>query len=229
MNRDNISLILSTLIVLLIGMGVGLNLYEKNLVDHTKLPPKVEDENKFQRWITNLRNNDINVGADDFKLVEENEIYNTKWMKVYSIDEPGRREEYDQYIASLRETPKVVFSPSDRELLDIRPTERDGYKPNEVHYYGLKEDKIIDARIVDCSVRANCYFDRAYFLSNDVFIITEISRNINKKDEQAPLCAETESCTYTYKLHLVDLINNKRYVYESEPFDTILAELKPEL
>ena len=96
---------------------------------------------------------------------------------------------------------------------------------NEVRLYGLKEDKILDARVLDCSVKGNCYFDRAYFLDNDVFVISEFSRNINKKDPAATECMVTDTCTYTIKIHVVDMVHNKRLVYESKPFDTVLSDL----
>jgi hypothetical protein len=212
-----------------IVIGVYSNIREQNAKDRSKLPTKVEESRQFQRWVTNLRNKDLIIEADGFKLSEEVEIYNSKWMKVYSIDDPARKEEFSANIESHKNIEKIIFSPSEREFLDFRNIERDGYLANEVHFYGQKEDKIIDARILDCSARNNCYFDRAYFLSNDLFVITEVSRNVDKRDLTVPACAPSEVCTYTFKLHLVDLINNSRLVYESKPFDTVLLDLIPNL
>lgn len=217
------------LIFLLIGAGVYVNVQQQKSIDHSKIPAKVEESNGFQRWITNLKNKGLNIEADEFKLKEENEIYNTKWMQVYSVEEEGRKEEYESYIGSLKGVKNVAFSPSGREFIDYRAEYRDGYAPNEAHFYGLKEDKIIDARILDCSTRANCFFDRAFFLDNDVFVISEVSRNIDKKDETAKACSLDEKCTYSIKLHVIDLINNKRLVYESNSFESVMKELAPEL
>ncbi len=227
--KDKFIVFLIVILFLLIGAGVYSNILEQKSVDRSKIPSKVEQSTQFQRWMTNLRNNDVNIGADDFRLKEEVEIYNTKWMTVSSIDDPDKKEEYDKIVAAHRNLEKVVFSPSDRIFVDFRNIPRDNYNSNEAHFYGLKEDKIIDARIVDCSIRANCYFDRAYFLDNDVFVITEISRNIDKKDESAPPCTPSEECEYTYKLHLIDFINNSRLIYESKPFEVVLDELIPQL
>jgi len=224
-----INYVAATAIFVAIATGVWLNVAEQKSVDHSKLPDKVEQSIGFQRWITNLKNKDMVIEADEFTLKEENEIYNTKWMKVYSIEEEGMREKYDGTIESLQNVKKVVFSPSERELIDYRPEYRDGYAPNEAHFYGLKEDKIIDARILDCSAHANCYFDRAYFLDNDVFVISEFSRTIDKKDEVSATCSLQETCEYSVKVHVIDLINNKRLVYESKPFQAVMAELLPEL
>lgn len=214
---------------LFIGLGVYSNISEQNANDRSKLPPKVETSRPFQRWITNLRNKDLVIEADGFVMREEVEIYNTRWMKVYSIDDPARKNEYLANLESHKNIEKIIYSPSEREFVDFRNIDRDGYLANEVHFYGQKEDKIIDARALDCSAKGNCYFDRAYFLSNDVFVVTEISRNVDKKDINVLACATTETCTYTFKLHLVDLINNSRLVYESKPFDAVLVKLIPDL
>lgn len=219
------------LILISVSFGVVLNQIEKQAVDRSKIPPKVEESRGFQRWITNLKNKEIDIEADNFEMVEENEIYNTKWMKVFSIDEEGKEDEYAQMISNANDLDKVVFSPSKRQYVDYRNEDRFGYKPNEVHFYGLRDDKIIDARIVDCSTDANCYFDRAWFLedSNDVVVVSEISRDIDKKDQAPPVCTVNDVCTYTFKLHVIDLLRNSRLVYESQPFDTVLSTTIPEL
>ncbi|OGC57616.1 threonylcarbamoyl-AMP synthase [candidate division WWE3 bacterium RIFOXYA1_FULL_41_11] len=224
-----INYVAAAAIFVAVTAGVWLNVAEQKSVDHSKLPDKVEQSIGFQRWITNLKNKDMFIEADEFTLKEENEIYNTKWMKVYSIEEEGMKETYDKTVEALRNVKKVVFSPSERELIDYRPEYRGGYAPNEVHFYGLKEDKIIDARILDCSAHANCYFDRAYFLDNDVFVISEFSRTIDKKDVVSAACSLEETCEYSVKVHVIDLINNKRLVYESKPFQAVMTELMPEL
>ncbi len=217
-------------IFLLIALGAAININKQLSIDQSKLPEKVEEDKGFQRWITNLKNKGLDfVDADEFTLVEEVEIYNTKWMQVYSFDEPGVQVAFEQTLAQHQDLPKVIFSPSERMFIDYRHKERDGYKANEVHFYGARDDKIIDARILDCSVRANCYFDRAYFLSNDVFVISEFSRNVDKKDVSIPNCPLDTECTYTIKIHVIDLINNSRLVYESKPFNIVLAQVIPEL
>lgn len=235
MNKKLISSALTVAVFTLVFAGAGLNYAEQRAVDNSRLPEKVEESKGFQKWMTNLKNKGFEIEAEDFTLVEENEIYNTKWLTISSIDEEGKREEFDTNIQQKKlleeQNEHVVFAPSNRLFIDYRSIQRDGYEPNEVHIYGLKDDKIIDARVVDCSVRANCHFDRAYFLnnSNDVFVVSEFSRNIDKKDETTPICLPTETCTYTIKVHLIDLINNSRMVYESKPFDIILSETIPEL
>jgi hypothetical protein len=208
---------------------VFINVKKQLSIDRSKIPQKVELSKGFQKWITNLKNKGFVIEADEFKLKEENEIYNTRWIKINSTDEPGMQNQLNINIAKVKNTPKVVFSPSGEQFVDYRNITRDGYNPNEVRLYGLKEDKVIDARILDCSVRANCYFDRAYFLDNNVFVISEISRNIDKKDQYAPDCLPSMECTYTFKIHVVDLINNSRLVYESKPFTVVLTDVLPKL
>lgn len=230
MKKIKLEHVLVVLIFLLVGFGVYINVQEQLSIDRSRLPEKVEENKNFQRWITNLKNKELDyINADEFSLIEENEIYNTKWMQVYSLDEEGRQEEFEKTIEEHKDLDKVVFSPSERLFMDYRNIRRGEYKANEVHFYGVRDDKIIDARILDCSNNANCYFDRAYFLSNDVFVISEFSRAIHKKDTTTPECLLDTECEYSIKIHVIDLINNSRLVYESKPFNIILGTLIPEL
>lgn len=224
--RKYLDKILIVLVVLGVGLGLGLNIQKQRSIDKSKLPERVEEDRLFQRWITNIKNKGLDIEADEFNLKEENEIYNTTWMKVYSMDDPDQKTLYEKTIEEHKELDKVVFSPNGRIFVDYRNIDRFSVMDNEVRLYGLKEDKIIDARILDCSLKGNCYFDRAYFLDNDVFVITEFSRNIDKRDTNVEPCAVDEECTYTIKLHYVDLIHNSRAVYVSGPFDIVLEDWK---
>ncbi len=227
--KKYVPLVISISILLLVGTTVYINIAKQRAVDRSKLPEKVELSKGFQKWITNLKNKDFEIEADEFKLLEENEIYNTKWIKIYSLDEEGRVAELNATIDAAKNQKKTVFAPSNLEFIDYRNEVRGDYKANEVRFYGQKEDKIIDARILDCSVRANCYFDRAYFLDNDTFVISEISRTIDKKDQTTPPCSTAEDCEYSFKVHFIDLKKNKRWVYQSNPFVVTLSEVLPEL
>ena len=227
--KDKIAITLTVAIFLLVSAGVYINVKQQQALDRSKIPPKVELSRGFQRWITNLKNKGIIIEADNFRLKEENEIYNSKWTKVYSMDDPQMKMTFEDTIKSLSGVGKVIFSPSGREFVDYRNQIRGAYQPNEVRFYGQKEDKIIDARILNCDIKANCYFDRAFFLDNDVFVVTEVSRNVDKKDTNVAACSVDAQCTYTFKVHVIDLIKNSRLVYESKPFDVVLTKLIPEL
>ncbi|NMB91656.1 hypothetical protein GYA37_02285 [candidate division WWE3 bacterium] len=222
--KKHIDVLIIVLIFTSIAIGVFSNIKQEKAVDKSKLPTDVENDRMFQRWITNLKNKGLNIEADEFKLKESNEIYNTTWMTVSSIDEIGKKEEFESVINAHKDIKKVAFSPSEKIFVDYRNIDREDILSNQVRLYGLKEDKIIDARILDCSVRANCYFDRAYFIDNDVFVISEFSRNISKKDSITPICSKDQLCTYTVKVHVIDLMHNVRDEYESNPFDIILNE-----
>lgn len=219
----------TALFAITIGVATYVNYRQDKDVDRSKIPVKLETNKSFQKWITNLKNKDLTIEADEFRLKEENEIYNTKWMMVYSIDDPGVTEQFNAVILKYVKTKGVVYSPSERQYIDYRNISRDGYDATQIHYYGLRDDKLLDARLLDCPASLNCYFDRAYFLDNDVFVVTEVSRNIDKRAENIPVCATDQICTYTFKVHLVDLNKNSRLVYESKPFEANLALLIPEL
>lgn len=212
-----------------IGAATYVNYRRDKDVDRTKIPQKLELSKPFQKWITNLKNKGLNIEADEFRLKEENEIYNSQWMTVYNIDDTGIMDRFNANISKYSKTKGVVYSPSERQFIDYRNEPRDGYGANQIHYYGLRDDKLLDARLLDCATGLNCYFDRAYFLDNDVFVVSEISRNLDKRAENIPPCAVDAVCTYTVKIHLVDLNKNSRLVYESKPFNANLALLIPEL
>ncbi len=216
-------------IALCVLTGVISNIQGQRAIDRSKLPEKVELNKNFQRWLTNLKNKDLPISADEFVFVEDAEIYNTKWIKVLSADDQVNVTAYEENLARHADLKKVVFSPSGHLFIDIRPEIREGYNPNEAHFYGLLDNKILDARILDCSVDANCFFDRAYFIENDIFIISELSRNIDKRAQNNAVCTKQEMCTYTFKLHLIDLKNNKRLVYESASFEGVWDSVVPEL
>lgn len=229
MQKSLVSNIVIVLLTLTIAGATYVNYRQDKDVDRTKIPAKLENSKGFQKWITNLKNKGLNIEADEFRLREENEIYNTKWMTVYNIDDSNVKSQFDLNIAKYNQTKKVVYSPSGRQFIDYRNEPRDGYGANQIHYYGLRDDKLVDARLLDCATTLNCYFDRAYFLDNDVFVVSEISRNLDKRSENIPVCNINQPCTYTFKIHLVDLNKNSRLVYESKPFETNLALLIPEL
>jgi len=48
--------------------------------------------------------------------------------------------------------------------------------------------------------------------------------NLDEDDVEVPVCDTGGICTYTFKIHVIDLINNKRLIYESKPFDVVLDE-----
>jgi len=225
-----LELILSFLLILLISIGVYSNQLEKRSIDLSKLPKKVEESKGFQRWITNLKNKGLDISADEFLLLEENEIYNSKWMSVKSFDEKNNEEEYYKTMDGIVQSKKLVLSPSKRLFIDIRDEPRDSYTANQARFYGLLDDKIIDSRILECSHQANCYLDRAWFIENDVFIISEFSESYDDyKTNNPPVCSISENCEYTVKIHLVDLKNNQRLTYKSITYSLDLGSFKKEL
>lgn len=248
--KNIISTLLVTLILILVATGVYFNQIEKMSIDQSKIPSKVEESGGFQRWITNLKNNEFIINADEFSLIEENEIYNTKWMTIKSVDQDGVLEEFEKELEVKKDKniKGIAFSPSERQFVDYRHEERDinsstdePYHANEIHYLGMRDDKVIDAKFLDCSISANCYFDRAWFLedSNDIFVVSEFSlvntadgertKNGTRDGAKTKNCASDEICTYTIKLHVIDLITNSRLVYVSNPFDLNFDAIVEEL
>lgn len=226
MTKKMLPIILTIIIFVLVGLTVFLNYKQQFSIDRSKLPSKVESSKSFQKWITNLRNKGIKLEADEFRLLEENEIYNTKWLKIYSIDDPGIKEIFNDTLKDQQGIKQTAFSPSEREFIDYRHEQRGDFLPNEIRYYGRIDDNVLDARLLNCDASANCYFDRAYFLSNELFVISEFVLN-NPLEKPKIVCDIAVKCEYIVKIHIVDLINNSRLVYISKPFNLILSETIP--
>lgn len=205
------------------------NYQQDKAIDRTKIPMKVEQAKGFQRWITNLKNKDFVIEADEFLLVDENELFNTKTTRVYNLDNEETKQKFSSDMNRLRDTKKVVYSDDNLQYIDYRDTDRDGYTPYQVRYFGTRDHKLIDAKLVDCSGDLNCYFDRGFFVNNDIFVMSELSRNLDKRAPIIPICTQEEECEYTFKIHVANLKENSRIVYESKPFRIILEEIKSEL
>jgi len=220
--------ILIVIIVFLVALGVGINLNQQYSVDRTKIPSKLESNGKFQKWLTNVKNKNIPLEADNLKFIEDSNIFNTIWTSTTSIDNPKNRVFYEDNIKSLKTLKESEFSPNEREVVNYSNNYRFGYNSNEVFFYGLREDKVLQTRIVKCEIEENCYFHRAGFLDNHVFFISEVS--LYKFDDKNPItCLPSENCQYSFKVHLIDLNNNSIMTYESDSFESNLEYLKKEL
>jgi len=234
--------IIIILIIILTGLGVYSNIYQQKAQDNSKLPSKIEEDGGYQRWIKNLKNKGFKIEAEEFILTEEEQIYNTKWINIKSIDDKGIEEYFNQTINDNKNIDKIIYSPSDRSFLDYRnivktavSPEGNFYQPYEVRFFGIRDSKLIEARILECYNKANCYFDRAYFLSNDVFVVSEFSLEVKNKDSNdygnldiIP-CNIDQFCEYTIKIHLLDLVNNSKKTYESNTKQINLLQTIPEL
>jgi hypothetical protein len=220
--------ILISLIAVLIATGVVLNVKKQYSIDKSKLPNKLESNSQFQKWITNARNKGIKVEGDNFRFVEDSNIFNTLWTSTASVDDDASRKLYDENMLELRKFKTSALSPNEREIVNYDNSTRFGFLPTEVFFYGLRENKILRSKITDCDFESNCFFNRASFLDNHVFFVIQMSlKDYTKKDPK--ICNPTQVCTYSFKVHLVDLINNSRTVYESEPIQGVLEDLKSKL
>jgi len=221
--------ILILLIIILIGIGVGLNVKEQLSIDRTKIPSKLEADSQFQKWITSLRKKEIVVEADNFRFVEDSNVFNTLWTSSVSIDNEEARRLYEENMKFLKTLDKNAESPNEREIVNFNNSIRFGFNPEEVFFYGLREDRILRTKVTDCLPESNCIYTRASFLDNHVFFVIEASLKGFDKKKPVRVCTETQECLYTFKVHLVDLINNSRTVYESQEVKTTYEFIKNEL
>src|SRR3990167_2512464 len=89
--KDKVAALLAFIIFSLIGVVMWSNYRQQLAVDHSKIPEKVE------------QNKDFIIEADEFQLKEENEIYNTKWLKVYSFDDDVVQKQFEEIITAHRD------------------------------------------------------------------------------------------------------------------------------
>lgn len=229
MNKLLISKILVGLVFLLVIATIYSNYREQLAIDRSKIPESMEYAEEFQDWIINMKKQ-VNVSADEFRLQEVNEVFNSAHFDVSPKD---NKKAYQDHLDKLKEFKKlddVRFSPNGFQFLDFRHLTKvnEKYDSYDVYFHGLRENKIIDTKILSCEPLKNCYFDRAFFIDNDTFVISKYSRPISDedlKDENYDTCEIDEVCTYTIKLHLFDLINSDQFVYESKPYKVNLAEI----
>ncbi len=229
MRKEVTTKILITAILLSVAGVITSNYMEKYAVDSTLLPEKIENGNEFQKWIRNHKKR-FDLDADEFVLLEKNELLNSANLTINSSDNKDAYKAHLDLIERFKEIDDVRFSPNEFEFLDYRRElrEQGKYDINDVYYHGLREDKIFDALILSCDLEKNCYFDRAFFLDNHTFVISEFSRPISDKQVETgdyEVCEIDEICEYTIKLHMFDFINSARFVYESEPYQLNLSEL----
>jgi hypothetical protein len=222
---NKLNILLSVGISLLVLGGLAVNIRREILVNREHLPSYVTTSNGFMRWNTNLKNKEVNFEAQEFTLLESSEVFNTKSTTVTTAaGDPTAKATYDQTIAVHKNIKKVVYSPNGAEFIDFQNEARDNYLQGQVRFYGLRGDKVVDARAVGCYTRANCYFDRGYFITNDEFVVSELSLA-----DSNSACTPDSKCTYTFKLHLVDVTSDKQYIYESPAVSVVETKLIPEL
>jgi len=227
--NSQITTFLVFVVLALTAATVASNYRQQLAIDNSKISSGVELSKEFQRWITNMKKR-VDISADEFRLIESNEVFNSAHLTISTTE---NEEANSAHLAKLEEFSQyddVRFSPNEFQFLDFRREVRsDGnreYLPNEVYYHGLQETKIIDTRILSCDIDANCYFDRAFFADNHVFVISQFSRDVPEDElATAPACALDEVCTYTIKLHVFDLINSAQHVYASNPYNLNLSEM----
>lgn len=226
---NNAEKVVITIILLFAtSLGVYSNTHEKITEDKSKLPSYVEDSPLFQKWITNHKNKNINLEGDAFRLVEENEVYNSKRLKIYDASAPLIWQKYKDRL-EIDVKKGVRFSESKIQLVDFRYETRYGLdgeeiRPNELWYLGLRNGRIISNKLLACSEVKNCIHDRAFFISEDIIVASEFSRNVEAGEGIVPpACGMAELCEYTVKLYVMDIASNSNLVYQSPPIKLILA------
>lgn len=224
----NLDKMLISVIAILVAIGISLNIREQYSIDKSRLPSKLETNSKFKSWLSNLKDKGLDLDADNFRFIEENDVFNTVNLGTESVDNEISRKNYEQSMIELKKFKETSISPNEREIINFTNLDRFGFFPGDVFFYGLREDRIIRIKLADCSGLENCNFHRAVFLDNHVFFILELSPKFGNPQDQTN-CTLDQICEYTFKAHLVDLNNNSRMVYESQIVKDTYLNLKLKL
>jgi hypothetical protein len=216
-------------ILLLVAATTYINAAEKSRGFDKTLPGKIIQNTEHQNWISDQNNKGISILPEGFTYLERSEIYTTSRMRVLSPQEPETQEQYNADLLENEGVEGIIFSPDGKQFIDIRNIPRKGYNATDVRYYGIRGDKIVDARFAECYYKFNCYYDYAYFVDNNTFVVYEISQYTGGKGEKPKECLDSGECEYTFKIHLVNLDTNSRVIYESPAFWGILNLLVPEI
>lgn len=211
----NLDKILILAISIFVAGVVTLNLHDQYSIDKTKLPIKLETHSRFQRWLSNLEDKGVDLEADRFTFLKDSNIYNTIWTSTVSIDDELSRKMYEDNMKVLLDYKESIKSPNEREIVNFTMSDRFGFSAKDVFFYGLREDRILRTKIANCYQHFTCNFHRGAFIDNHVFFIMELSQKA-VPEEEFKGCELDEVCDYTFKVHLVDLNNNSRNIYESE-------------
>jgi hypothetical protein len=220
-------IILFILLFALITLGAYSNYAEKKALDESKLPKYVEENNQFQKWITNHKNKDINLEADDFRLYEENEVYNSARIVVYPISDEIHTKAYTEALEFYKDIKKARFSPNKEQVVDYRHEIRFGisernFKPQDLMYLGKRGDRIIENKLLQCSSDALCYIDRAFFVNDDTVVVSTFTLNNEVTGKVFAPCDYSQKCEYVVTLYVMNIADNSALVYKSPPINLVL-------
>jgi hypothetical protein len=218
-----------TALATLIFLGALLNFKEQKKIEDSKLPEYVEQNKYFQKWITNHKNSGIELEADEFRLFEENEVYNTARLIVFPVSDSLHNNAYKQLLNTYTNIKDARFSPNKAQIVDFRHEIRTGlsmneYKPYELLYVGLRKDRIIENKLLECSRDALCYIDRAYFVTDDIVVASTFTQNNEVPGKIFVPCSYEEKCEYTVTVYVMNIAANSSLVYKAPPLELRLSE-----
>ncbi|HDQ88656.1 MAG TPA: hypothetical protein ENN92_00715, partial [candidate division WWE3 bacterium] len=70
MKSKGLKILAATMLFSCVGFVAYLNLEKKAAINEARLPTKVSESRSFLRWITNLKNKDVEIEGKEFELIE---------------------------------------------------------------------------------------------------------------------------------------------------------------
>ena len=189
--------------------------------DDKTFPSEIADHENFKTFQKEMSDAGIVVNPDEIIIKDQREIYNPDRIKVFSQQDEIKKTELEETTQSLRDVSGVTFSPDQKIILDYRNIARVGASSRQIRLFGIRSEKILDAPLLDCAISSECIYIDGYFIDNDSFVLHEIS--LARKD---PDCVVGSTCSYSIKIHYVELMQNQRSLYESTEFEAPVASMR---
>ena len=203
--------------------------YSKSLSQNsTKLPPDLEKEHKFLKWINRWKERFPQIEADTFKKSDDGEIISSTNPR-YTFSDVNMENVKEEISKIIKEDGKyTVVAPDKLQYIDFRAFVSEDKNPatSYVYYFGIRDNKTLKGPLFECK-KTNCWFDRAFFLTPDLLYIPEVEEKIYP--EQPDRCKTTGVCAYELFLHELDLKGNKRTTFVSSQLLTDFTKIQKTL
>ena len=221
--KAKISLV--ALCLLVVG-GAATNYSQSLRANNAKLPEGLTDEPKYLKWIDKWQDRFPQLESDYFKKVDDGEIISSTNPR-YTFSEPNLEALFAEI--ELRKTDKyTVISPDKEQFLTFRnwSTETKEATSSYVYYRGMRDNKELSGPIYVCR-KTDCYFDRPFFLTPDLFYLPEVQLKVYP--DNPTRCEQEGLCSYELFLHEFNLKTNKRNTFVSSQLLTDFSEVEETL
>lgn len=217
------------ILVLLLVIGASKNTVESINYNVKKLPKELETKHKFLKWINRWKERFPQIGADNFKEVDDGEIFSSANPRFTFTDVDKTKTKSLVKDIEDQELKYVVVSPDKLQYVDFRKyfTETKESTSSYVYYYGIRNgETTIEGPLFECK-KTKCWFDRPFFQTSDLAYFPEIREKVYAEEPER--CPVKGVCSYELYLHEFDFSKNKRTSYKSTELLTDFEKIQKTL